>query len=139
MATKIIGAGKHERRLKNLQKTVPDEIYKALYASGQLIQVTAQKSIIQGAVSGPEHVPSRPGEPPNRDTSELDTSIKVYGNKAKLQVQTIAEAPHSADVEYGHENVVERPYMRPAVIKTGPERNKLVRQKVKVGVGKSGG
>lgn len=139
MATKIVGANKHQSRLKNLSKSVPDEVYKALLASGTLIQTVAQKSIVQGAVSGPGHVPSKPGEPPNRDTGELDLNIKTYGDKSKLRVQVIAQAPHSADVEYGHDNVIERPYMRPAVIKTGPERQRLVRQKVSVGVGKSGG
>lgn len=97
-------AASHRRRMQ------------ALYAIGQKIELDAEISITAGSVSGKGHVPSRPGEPPNADTRQLDGSIHTVFAGADT-VHVIADAPHAVAQEFGTSKMEERPYMRPAVEK----------------------
>lgn len=92
----------------------------ALFAGGQGIQVEAQISITTGAVSGKNHVPSKPGEPPNQDTGVLSNNIETV-QVAPLRVEVSSNAPYAADLEFGTSKMAERPYMRPAVAKRRKE------------------
>ena len=94
-------------------------VEKALFAGGQAIQVEAQLSITAGAVSGKNHVPSKPGEPPNADTHQLADGI-VTRRTGFLTVEVASTAPH-AKIEFDWGNVAARPYMRPARDKMKPE------------------
>lgn len=98
----------------------------ALFAGGQLIQVEAQVSITNGAVSGKGHVPSSPGEPPNQDTGVLANNIETVLVEP-LKVEVSSNAPYAAALEYGTSKMAERPYMRPAVAKKRKEVTQLVR------------
>lgn len=87
-----------------------------LYVIGQRIELDAELSITTGSVSGAGHVASAPGEPPNRDTGLLDTSIETTF-AGENQVHVTSNAPYSAALEFGTSKMAERPFMRPAVEK----------------------
>lgn len=85
----------------------------ALFAAGELLATNAQVSITRGAVSGKNHVPSKPGEPPNADTHFLANNIEVTQPGALL-VRVTSKAPYSAALERGTSRMEARPFMRPA-------------------------
>jgi TRAP-type C4-dicarboxylate transport system substrate-binding protein len=93
-----------------------------------MIAVEAQISITTGAVSGRNHVPSKPGEPPNADTHQLADGIEVV-RSGRLRVEVQSTAPH-ARIEYDWGNVAARPYLRPARDKMKSEARELVRKAV---------
>lgn len=97
----------------------------ALHAAGEMIQVEAQISITAGSVSGKNHVPSLPGEPPNNDTGVLANNIET-ARKAPLVVEVSSNAPYAAALEYGTSKMAARPYMRPARDKKIPEVRALI-------------
>lgn len=112
----------HRARLKRMQQ-ISDPARRALLDAGEAVRADAQNSIRQGAISGAGHIPSRPGEPPNADTHQLDISIDVVLDGSGKSVRVISRAPYSAGLEYGHSNVLPRPFLRPALIRN---RNRLV-------------
>ena len=114
------------------------EVGKALYAAGDLIKIDAQISITEGAVSGKNHVPSKPGEPPKADTHLLSDNIEVV-QPAPLRVEVSSNAPYAADLEFGTSKMAERPYMRPAAARKRKEAVKLVRDHVNAVIRKSKG
>lgn len=108
------GVGAHLDRLGKL--TGPKAVKtlgKALFAGGEEIQVEAQISITNGAVSGAGHVPSAPGEPPKNDTGHLAGNIETT-QVNPLEVHVSSNAEYAADLEFGNSKIAERPYMRPA-------------------------
>jgi HK97 gp10 family phage protein len=124
---RIRGDKAYSARLKGI--TGPEmvrQVGAALFAGGQEIQVAAQLSITDGAVSGKNHVPSKPGEPPKNDTGVLANNIETV-LVAPLKVEVSSNAPYAAALEYGTSKMAERPYMRPAVAKKRAEVTKLIR------------
>ena len=114
---KITGADKHQKRLRRMVSGETERaVLRALYATGQRIEADAEHSITEGSVSGVNHVPSAPGEPPNADTRYLDTNIQTEivarGNQPTVHV--ISHAEYSAALEFGTSKMAERPFMRPA-------------------------
>jgi HK97 gp10 family phage protein len=107
---------------------VKKAISPALFAAGELIQVEAQISITRGAVSGKNHVPSKPGEPPNADTHTLANYINVEHKAGDLTVRVRSDASYSAALEFGTSRMSARPYMRPARDKMKPEAKALIDQ-----------
>lgn len=112
----------HRNRLQRMRRATSD-VYKSLYASGEVIRKDAADSIKAGAISGPLHVPSNPGEPPNADTHQLDMSIDVRVNASKKSVSVVSLAPYSAFLEFGTSKMAARPFMRPALERN---RNRVV-------------
>jgi HK97 gp10 family phage protein len=103
---------------------------RALFAGGERLQVAAQTSITEGAVSGKGHVPSSPGEPPNADTHRLSDNIETI-QAGPLKVEVSSNAPYSRALEFGTSKMAERPFMRPAAAKTRKEITELVARAVK--------
>lgn len=101
----------------------------ALYAGGDMIRAEAVHLITAGSVSGKNHVPSAPGEPPNRDTGVLDTHIETT-QVAPLKVEVSSNAPYAVALEAGTSKMAARPYMGPAVRAKRKEVIALVRQAV---------
>lgn len=99
----------------------------ALFAGGEAVQVEAQLSITRGSVSGKNHVPSAPGEPPNNDTGVLANNIETT-QPEPLLVRVTSKAPYSAALEYGTSKMEARPFMRVARDKMKPEVRRLVKQ-----------
>lgn len=130
------GRKAHIARLKKLTSPATLMLVEgALFAGGQKIQVEAQISITTGAVSGKNHVPSKPGEPPNADTHQLADGIITRRVRA-LTVEVASTAPH-ARIEWDWGNVAARPYMRPARDKMKAEVVRDVEKALNVAVRRS--
>ncbi len=116
---RITGVDKHVNRLKRAAQRTPDAVLRELYVAGQEIEIAAEISITQGSISGKGHIPSRPGEPPNADTRDLDTKIETRivrrGDNPRVDVE--AFSAHAVFMEFGTSRVAERPFMRPAAAK----------------------
>lgn len=124
------GAKAHIARLNRLAGPEAErQIGRALFAGGEAIQVEAQLSITRGSVSGKNHVPSKPGEPPNQDTGVLASNIETV-QISPLLVEVSSNAPYSAPLEFGTSKMAARPFMRPARDKMRAEVAELVRRAV---------
>lgn len=127
---KIIGRKAHAARLKRMTGAeMVKGVGQALYVGGQMIEVDAEISITQGSVSGKGHVPSKPGEPPNRDTGDLDRNIETV-QVAPLRVEVSSNSAHAVHLEVGTSKMAARPYMQPAARRNKDEVTKLVRDAV---------
>lgn len=113
---KITGLDALRTKLASLPAEYQAEVAPAVYAAGDMIRVEAHKSIVKEAVQGKNHVPSSPGDPPNRDTGQLDSSL-VTQVSGPLSVTVTANAPYAASLEFGTSKMAERPFMRPAIEK----------------------
>lgn len=108
------GGDKHIGRLKKLSGEAVIRIAGAIvYEGADTIKAEAQRLISAGAVSGKNHVPSRPGEPPNYDTGVLSSHIEAR-RTGPLTAEVASEAPYAAALEFGTSKMAARPYMRPA-------------------------
>lgn len=134
--SRIRGGKAHLARLRKLEKDTTRFVGKALFAGGESIQVEAQLSITQGAVSGKNHVPSKPGEPPNQDTGVLSGNIETV-QKGPLLVEVSSNAPYSIPLEFGTSKMAARPFMRPARDKKRAEVVALVERAVSQAVRQS--
>lgn len=85
----------------------------ALFAGGQLIEAEARHMITEGSVSGKNHVPSLPFEPPNNNLGTLVSHIETT-QVAALKVEVSSNAPHAVPLEVGTSKMQPRPYMAPA-------------------------
>lgn len=131
MEIKIVGANVHRNRLRRMRaKYMENELVREMYAEGEEIRKEIQDSIRQGSVSGPGHVPSAPGQPPNADTHNLDLSIDVRVPRAsgRTSLVVIAQAEYAAALEFGTSRILERPFMRPVMER---RRGTLVRAAVR--------
>jgi HK97 gp10 family phage protein len=136
---KITGAKAFSAKLKALSgPEMTREVGKALFVAGNTIQVEAQLSITNGAVSGKNHVPSKPGQPPNQDTGVLADNIETVLVEP-LKVEVSSNAPYAAALEYGTARMAPRPYMAPAVEKSRKEVTELVRGAVSIVIKRAGG
>lgn len=103
-------------RLRFKQITSPKAtatLQKALRVGGEMIQTAAQISITTGAVSGKNHIPSLPGQPPNNDSGVLAGSIET-NDTGRLQVTVSANAEYAVPLEFGSSKMAPRPFLRPA-------------------------
>jgi len=124
------GAKAHVRRLRALASpAMVDAVEGALFHAGELIQTEAQISITRGAVSGKNHVPSAPGQPPNQDTGVLGGNIETT-RAGKLRVRVTSKAGYSSALEFGTSKMAARPFMRPARDKMRPQAEALVAKAV---------
>ncbi len=128
----VKGLDKHVKRLQNMRKAAR-HVTGALYAAGQDIELDAERSITEGSVSGAGHVPSLPGQPPNRDTGHLDTNIETTVEAQNPPtVHVTSHAEYSAALEYGTSKMAERPFMRPATEKNRKNVSNRVAETVRV-------
>lgn len=111
-------AKRHSDRLKRMAQRTPQQVARALYQAGELIEQDWENSITAGSVSGANHVPSLPGQPPNADTHFLDSNIETEIGGPGI-VTVTSKAPYSAALEFGTSRIAPRPAARPAT-----ERNR---------------
>lgn len=135
---KVTGAARHIARLQNARVGVRREVGRAVFVGAGQIETQARQLIIQNAIQGKGHIPSRPGEPPNRDTGQLDQSI-VSVKTGELTAETSANAQsgdysYAVGLEFGNTKVAERPYMRPATRLTRKRIERLVRRAVSIAI-----
>ena len=127
----FVGRKAHIARLKRLSGPAMErELGKALFAGGERVQVAAQISITEGAVSGRNHTPSLPGEAPNQNTGHLGGAIETI-QKLPLLVEVSSNAEYAASLEFGTSKMAARPYMAPASRKERPAVEKLIVDVVK--------
>lgn len=111
---KITGNGRVSRRLNGLAgKEKVELVGRALFVGGDMVRAEASRLITEGAVSGKNHIPSLPGNPPLNDSGHLRSNIHVE-QPAPLRVLVVADAEYAAALEYGTSKMAERPFMRPA-------------------------
>lgn len=133
---KIIGAKVHQRRLKALPARTLEKVGRAIFVGAGQIETEARRLIVEGSIQGAGHIPSLPGEAPNRDTGQLDQSI-VAQRTGVVTSETTANAPYAAFLELGTSKMEERPYMRPATRNKRPVIVELVNRAVRAAVGNS--
>jgi hypothetical protein len=112
----MTGTEKHLQRLGRIRgPRMIEQVTRALYGGAVDIQIAAQISITEGAVSGKNHVASAPGTPPNNDTGVLANNIEA-AITAPLKAEASSNAPYAVAQEKGSEklHLPERPYMAPA-------------------------
>lgn len=125
----ITGVDRHLRRLTQRAKAVRREVGKAVVEAAELVAAEAVASISADWISGPDHVPSNPGEPPNADTGRLHRAIDVV-RRGELTADVVSAAPY-ADLEFGTERAAARPYLRPATAKKRRDAVALIVQAVR--------
>jgi hypothetical protein len=102
------------RKLRFLASREFDELAGAvIHEAADAVRAEAFRSISAGSVSGAGHVPSKPGEPPNRDEGTLQAGLKVK-RTGLLSAEVRAEAPHSKPLEFSTSKMAARPFLRPA-------------------------
>lgn len=107
------GKDKFLRQLKALSDP-KGPVNQALAIIADKIRADAFQSISAGSISGKNHVPSLPGEAPNRDGGVLQAYIVTETFPAELRAEVRAEAPYSAPLEFGTSKMEARPFLRPA-------------------------
>ena len=131
------GKDAHMRRLKTLSDpTGPAN--QVLRILAQKIRGDAYHSIQAGSVSGKNHVPSAPGQPPNNNTGGLAGGIVDETYPLELRAEVRAETEYSAPLEYGTSKMAERPFMRPARDKNLEFAKRLFAEKMSAFVKGSG-
>lgn len=134
----IYGNKEHSKRLGWLTKNSAREVARQLYKIGQEIELDAERSITEGSVSGKNHVPSNPGEPPNADTRHLDSNIETeLVDFYKPRVTVTSKAEYSSALEFGTEKMAARPFMRPALERHKGDIAKSVKNGVNAAIRKS--
>jgi HK97 gp10 family phage protein len=126
---RVRGAGKVEAKLRRLPPEAVRAVGMALFEGAEIVKAEAQVSITTGAVSGKNHVPSAPGEPPNEDTGDLRRGI-ISTQPAPLRALVSSTMPYSAPLEFGTSKMAARPFMGPAARKMKDEVVALVRAAV---------
>lgn len=121
----------HQNRLRRMAQQAAPAAARALYAAGQVIESAAERSITEGAVSGANHVPSLPGQPPNEDTGTLRRNIETEIGGPNL-VTVTSKAPYSAALELGTSRIAPRPFMKPAAEKSVAEIERIVGRAVRL-------
>lgn len=122
---KIKGADIHLKRLKGMSgPRVEREVSKLVYTLADMHVTEAALSITAGAVSGKNHIPSLPGEPPNADTGKLDRSGHVE-QTGPLRASSVFDAPYAVALEFGTSRMAERPFARPAAKKVRKQAGAL--------------
>jgi len=114
--TRIRGKDVHRNRLKRMKaQYMKDPVVAALVKIGEAVRADAQASIRANGSPSPNHIVSKPGDPPNADTNNLDLAIDVRTNKARTAIEVKASAEYSAALEFGTSRIQARPFMRPAL------------------------
>ena len=140
---KVINKQEFYRRLTKQLGVVPiKNAQRACFKSANLVKNEAIKSISQGSPSGPvvtRYNPKRSlrisaaGEPPVTDTgflvSNITTEVQTEGRRVTGIVRS--QAPYSAFLEFGTQQMPARPFMQPALDKSP---NKIKRNFLKEGM-----
>lgn len=72
------GRKEHRASMRRLTDArIAEVIGAGLYEAADVVRAKAFQSISAGSVSGKGHKASKPGQPPNRDTGDLQTGLKI--------------------------------------------------------------
>ena len=123
------GKDAHINRLRTLTAKAAKMANGVVYVGADMIRAEAHRLISEGSVSGKGHVPSAPGQAPNRDTGHLQANLETT-NPRPLVAEVRSNADYAAALEFGTSRMAERPYMRPARDAKEPEIQRLFAQKM---------
>lgn len=123
------GKDKHIQRLRRLAAGAERIAGQVVYVGSDMIRAHAFRSISAGSVSGKGHVPSAPGEPPNRDTGVLQAHL-TNALVGPLTAEVRSDAPYANALEFGTSKMAARPYMRPARDAKRKEIQQLFKEKM---------
>lgn len=124
------GADKHLKRLKRLGG--PEVVRLAgriVYVGADMIRAEAFRGVSAGSVSGKNHVPSVPGEFPNRDTGGLQNGFKT-DQTGPLSAEFRSETEYSEALEFGTSKMQARPHVRPARDAAEPKIQRLFAEEI---------
>lgn len=108
------GADRHIARMRRLSDPRNRRVLGAIAFEGaDIARAEAFKLVSAGSVSGAGHVPSRPGEPPNRDTGALQAGFETR-QTSPVTAEFRSESAHGRPLEFGTSRMAERPHIRPA-------------------------
>ena len=125
----VMGTKAVMSNLKKAQKKIEDNLYKALQAGAFLVEGDAKKSIMgTRKKKGDPHTPSAPGQPPAVVTGKLRASITKKVKKGIMGATSEGfvgvrggSEPDSKNygtfLEFGTKNMIQRPFLRPALSK----------------------
>jgi HK97 gp10 family phage protein len=132
------GRDKHIRRLRKLSGPEVIKLAGAIVFEGaDTIRAEAHRLVSAGSVSGKNHVASAPGEPPNRDTGNLQAHMETE-QTGPVEAEFRSMAGHAAPLEFSTSKMEARPYVRPARDKTAPKIRKRFAQQMNKLVKRSG-
>ena len=132
------GADKHIARLKKLAGPEAVRVVGAIvYEGADAIRAKAFRLVSEGSVSGKGHVPSAPGEPPNRDTGTLQANFETR-QTGPLSAEFVSKAPYASALEFGTSKMAARPHIRPARDATVKEIRKRMAEQMNKLVKRSG-
>lgn len=115
---KISGRNRAVSGLRRLPIDAVSEVSQSLFAGGERIKATASRKITEGSAGGSsggkhQHIPSRPGEPPNEFTGHLRSQLAVT-QEGPLHVRISSNAKYSAPLEFGSSKMAARPFLGPS-------------------------
>lgn len=119
MAMPIKGDDKLLARLKRA-KGVGPAMDRWANESAEIIAKEARDLVDEGGIPSPNHIPSKPGQPPNTDSGRLVANTVAVDLPEQGHAAAISHAlsddgySYSLGLEFGNSRVAERPFMRPA-------------------------
>jgi HK97 gp10 family phage protein len=119
------GKDKHLNRLRRLSG--PDVIKLAgrvVFVGADMVRAEAFRGVSAGSVSGNNHVPSSPGEFPNRDSGGLQNGFKTE-QTGPTSAEFRSETEYSTALEFGTSKMKARPHVRPARDAAEPKIQRL--------------
>jgi HK97 gp10 family phage protein len=132
--TRMKGIDSMLAKLRRLSKLEADRaVSEGLFAAANVIQVEAQLSITEGAVSGKRHEASKPGEAPNANTHVLANNIQTI-QTGRQEVRIVSDAPYSVELELGTSKMEARPFMSPALHRKKKEAIRTYAASLRAGI-----
>ena len=117
----------HARRLRKMASPAAKSLTdRALYAAGDLVKTEMQILIVTGSITGKGHVASKPGDPPNADTRDLDSNIFVVPVRSG-RVDVEATSDHAVPLQFGTSKMEARPFADVALRKRKDEAIDLIK------------
>ena len=108
------GRDKWKRRMDRLTgREVIETAGKVVFEGADMISAHAFREISRVSVYGDGHVPSKPGEFPNRDTGVLQGGLETQ-RTGPVTAEVRSTALYAAPLEFGTSRMAARPYMRPS-------------------------
>jgi len=131
------GRKKHKQRMERLSADAVAMAGKIVFVGADMVRAEAFRGVSAGSVSGKNHVASKPGEYPNRDTGGLQNGFKTEKTGA-LTAEFRSETDYSRALEFGTSKMAARPHIRPARDTTAPKIQRLFATEMRKLVKRSG-
>ena len=118
-----------------LMQQVETTLEQRMNVAAGVLAADVKKKIRKGG--GRPHVPSKPGEPPRRDTGILISNVYHSGEPAGIPVSNVngvistyvsVDAPQARALELGYApgNLEPRPYLRPTLAESGSKIMRII-------------